>query len=144
MKNNKFFIGILVLIIALFPVVSANAQTWWGGGSWWGTTTTTAAATTTTGGGGGWYGDIIVRARGTGGGEHIYVTVGGSEVADFNLTTSYQDYSVSTSNTGELTVCFDNDDGENMDAQIDYVTVDGETRQAEDQQSNTGVWQNDG
>ena len=63
MKNNKFFIGILVLIIALFPVVSANAQTWWGGGSWWGTTTTTAAATTTTGGGGGWYGDIIVRAR---------------------------------------------------------------------------------
>jgi lysophospholipase L1-like esterase len=139
---------------------TTTAGSWWGGGSWYsgsstttssggwyvGTSTTTTTSggytTTSTSGGGGWYGDIIVRARGTGGGEHIYVTVGGSQVADFNLTTSYQDYSASTSNTGEITVCFDNDDGENMDVQIDYIEVDGERRQAEDQQSNTGVWQN--
>jgi hypothetical protein len=87
--------------------------------------------------------NIVVRARGTGGGEHIYVTVGGSQIADFNLTTSYADYSASTSNTGEVLVCFDNDDGENLDVQIDYIEVDGERRQAEDQSYNTGVWQND-
>jgi len=103
------------------------------------TTTTTAAATTTTGGGSN---SIVVRARGTGGGEHIYVTVGGSQIGNFNLTTSYQNYSASTNNTGDINVCFDNDDGENMDVQIDYITVNGSTRQAEDQSYNTGVWQN--
>jgi len=109
-----------------------------GGGG--GSTTTTAAATTTSGGGGG-SNTIVVRARGTGGGEHIYVSVGGSQIGNFNLTTSYQNYSASTNNTGGINVCFDNDDGENMDVQIDYITVNGSTRQAEDQSSNTGVWQ---
>jgi hypothetical protein len=128
---------------------TTTASSWWGGGSWWGSTTTTAGATTTTttsGGAtttsGGGSNTIVVRARGTGGGEHIYVTVSGSQIGSFNLTTSYSNYSSSTNNTGEIKVCFDNDDGENMDVQIDYITVNGSTRQAEDQQSNTGVWQN--
>jgi endo-1,4-beta-xylanase len=110
----------------------------------WTTTTTTSGGytTTTTSGGGGGSNTIVVRARGTGGGEHIYITVGGSQIGDFNLTTSYSDYSASTNNTGNIQVCFDNDDGENLDVQIDYITVNGSTRQAEDQQSNTGVWQN--
>jgi glucuronoarabinoxylan endo-1,4-beta-xylanase len=117
-----------------------------GGGSITTSTTTTTTSggytstTTTTSGGGS--NSIVVRARGTGGGEHIYVTVGGSQIGNFNLTTSYQNYSASTNNTGDINVCFDNDDGENMDVQIDYITVNGSTRQAEDQSYNTGVWQN--
>jgi hypothetical protein len=107
------------------------------------TTTTTSGYTTTTSGGGGGSNTILVRARGTGGGEHLYVSVGGSQIGDFNLTTSYQNYSVSTNNSGDINVCFDNDDGENMDAQIDYIEVNGDRRQAEDQSYNTGVWQND-
>jgi hypothetical protein len=35
---------------------------------------------------------------------------------------------------------FDNDDGD-KDVQIDYIIVGGQTRQAEDQSYNTGVYQ---
>jgi hypothetical protein len=129
---------------------TTTASSWWGGGSWYGSTTTTAAAsttttsgyTTTTSGGTG-SNTIVVRARGTEGGEHIYVSVDGSQIADFDLSTSYQNYSASTNNSGDINVCFDNDGGD-RDVQIDYVTVNGSTRQAEDQSYNTGVWQNDG
>jgi hypothetical protein len=127
---------------------SSNVTVWDNGGGGGSTTTTTAASTTTTttsGGAtttsGGGSNSIVVRARGTGGGEHIYLSVGGSTIASWNLTTSYQNYSASTNNTGGSLVCFDNDDGENMDVQIDYITVNGSTRQAEDQTYNTGVWQ---
>jgi peptidoglycan/xylan/chitin deacetylase (PgdA/CDA1 family) len=86
-------------------------------------------------------GTIVVRARGTGGSEHINLKVGGSTVASWTLSTSYQDYSASSNNTGNIEVCFDND-GSNKDVQVDYITVNGSTRQAENQSSNTGVWQN--
>jgi endo-1,4-beta-xylanase len=107
------------------------------------TTTTTSGGytTTTTSGGGGGSNSIVVRARGVAGSEHIYVTVGGSQIGNWTVSTSYQNYSASTNNTGDINVCFDNDDGENRDVQIDYITVNGSTRQAEDQSSNTGVWQ---
>ena len=65
--------------------------------------------------------NIVVRARGVAGSEHIYVTVDGNQIADFNLTTSYANYSASTNNSGDILVCFDNDDGENLDVQIDYI-----------------------
>jgi hypothetical protein len=117
-----------------------------GGGGGGSTTTTSGGYTTTTtsggGGGGGGSNSFVIRARGTGGGEHIYLSVGDNQVADWNLSTSYQNYSASTNNTGGTLVCFDNDDGENMDVQIDYMEVNGERRQAEDQTYNTGVWQN--
>jgi hypothetical protein len=121
---------------------TTSGSSWWGGGSWWGSTTTTSGATTTTsGGGGGGSNSIVVRARGVAGSEHIYVTVGGSQIGDWTLSTSYQNYSASTNNTGDINVCFDNDDGEDRDVQIDYIDVNGSRRQAEDQSSNTGVWQ---
>jgi hypothetical protein len=104
-----------------------------------GYTTTTSGGTTTTSGGGS--NSFVIRARGTGGGEHIALQVDGNTIASWNLTTSYQNYSASTNNTGGTLVCFDNDDGENMDVQIDYMDVNGSRRQAEDQSYNTGVWQ---
>jgi endo-1,4-beta-xylanase len=125
---------------------SSNVTVWEGGGGGGSTstTTTTAAAstTTTTYSSGGGSNAIVVRARGTVGGEHIVLKVDNSTIADWNLSTSYQDYTASTNNTGGSLVCFDNDGGD-KDVQIDYIKVNGSTRQAEDQSYNTGVWQND-
>ncbi len=84
---------------------------------------------------------IVVRARGTAGGESITLRVDGTDVATWVLTTSYQTYSASTSLTGGITVAFTND-GANRDVQVDYIIVNGETRQSEDQSYNTGLWAN--
>ena len=84
---------------------------------------------------------IVVRARGTAGGESITLRVDNSNVATWTLTTSYQTYSVSTSLTGGITVAFTNDGG-SRDVQVDYIIVNGETRQSENQSYNTGLWAN--
>ncbi len=103
-----------------------------------GYTTTTSGYTTTTSGTGS--NSIVVRARGTNGSEHIYLSVGGSQIASWTLSTSMSNYSASTNNTGGSLVCFDNDQS-GRDVQVDYITVNGSTRQAENQSYNTGVWQ---
>lgn len=84
-------------------------------------------------------GNITVRARGTQGDENIELRVNNSTVANWTLSTSYQDYSASGS--GDVSVYFVNDNG-SRDVQIDYVVIDGSTYQSEDQATNTGVWQN--
>ena len=86
-------------------------------------------------------GQITLRARGTSGTEHINLRVGGSVVGSWALSTSYRDYTYTGSATGEIQVQFDND-GTTRDVQVDYIRVNGETRQAEDQSLNTGVWAN--
>ena len=91
--------------------------------------------------GGGSY-TITVRAHGTAGSENLRVTVGGTQVDNWTLSTSYQNRNITTSLTGGINVEFTNDDGTNRDVQVDYIIVDGTTRQAEDQATNTGVWQN--
>lgn len=93
------------------------------------------------GGGGGGSTNIVVRARGTNGSENIRLTVGGTQVGSWTLGTSMQNYSVTTSNTGGINVQFTND-ASNRDVQVDYITVNGSTRQAENQTTNTGVYQN--
>ncbi len=84
---------------------------------------------------------ITVRARGTDGSEHIYLNVGGTNVASWTLTTSYQNYVYNGTASGEINIQFDND-GTNRDVQIDYIQVNGETRQAEDMEYNTGYYAN--
>ncbi len=84
---------------------------------------------------------ITVRARGTDGSEHISLIVGGTTIASWTLSTSYQNYTTSTDLGGAINVEFDNDDGTVRDVQVDYIQVDGSTWQAEDQSTNTGVWQ---
>jgi endo-1,4-beta-xylanase len=125
---------------------SSNVTVWEGGGG--GSTSTTSttttsggSTTTTTSGGGGGSNSIVVRAKGTSGSEHIYVTVGGNQIGNWTLSTSMSNYSASTNNTGGINVYFDND-GSDRDVQVDYITVNGSTRQAENQSTNTGVWQN--
>ena len=96
------------------------------------------------GGGNGGSGNytIAVRARGTAGSENIRLTVGGSQIGSWTLSTGYQTYSATTSNgSGGIMVEFTND-ASGRDVQVDYIQVNGSTRQAEAQSYNTGVWQN--
>ncbi len=84
---------------------------------------------------------IVVRARGTAGGESITLRVDNSNVATWTLTTSYQSFSATTNLNGTVAVAFTND-GTNRDVQVDYIVVNGQTRQSENQSSNTGLYAN--
>ncbi len=84
---------------------------------------------------------IAVRARGTSGSESISLRLDNTSVATWTLTTSFQTYSVSTNLNGAITVAFTND-ATGRDVQVDYIVVNGATRQAEAQTVNTGVWAN--
>ncbi|WP_298581615.1 glycoside hydrolase family 11 protein [uncultured Luteimonas sp.] len=95
------------------------------------------------GGGGGNTGSktIVVRARGTAGGENISLKVNNATVASWTLATGMANYTATTSASGGSLVEFTNDGG-SRDVQVDYISVNGAVRQAEDQTYNTGVYQN--
>jgi arabinoxylan arabinofuranohydrolase len=84
---------------------------------------------------------IVVRARGTAGTESVSLRIDNTNVATWTMTTSLQNYSASTNLTGAITVAFTND-ATGRDVQVDYIVVNGQTRQAEAQSMNTGVWAN--
>lgn len=84
---------------------------------------------------------VDVRMLGIMGTESVSLEVGGHVVATWTLSTSMDTYYASTDYTGDIKVVYGNDSG-NMDVQVDYITVNGETRQAEDQSSNTGYYTN--
>jgi len=84
---------------------------------------------------------IVVRARGVAGSESITLRVDNSNVATWTLTTSYQTFSATTSLNGTVTVAFTND-AAGRDVQVDYIIVNGQTRQSENQSVNTGVFAN--
>ncbi|UUA71663.1 glycoside hydrolase family 11 protein [Cellvibrio sp. QJXJ] len=86
-------------------------------------------------------GGVLVRARGVAGGEHINLRIGGSTVASWNLTTSFQDLNYTGTASGDIQVQFDNDGG-SRDVVVDYIRVNGETRQAEDMSYNTAFYTN--
>ncbi len=84
---------------------------------------------------------IVVRARGTSGSEQIQLRInnGATLLATWTLTTSMSNYTATTSQTGGITVHFIND-ANRRDVQIDYISVNGSVRQAENQNTNTGAW----
>lgn len=84
---------------------------------------------------------IVVRARGTSGSESIQLQVNNATIATWTLTTSMSNYTATTTTSGGINVRFTND-ASNRDVQVDYIQVNGSTRQAEAQTSNTGVYQN--
>jgi hypothetical protein len=100
---------------------------------------TSAGASSTSAGSGS--GGITVRARGVTGSEHIYLKVGGTNVGSWTLTTSYQNYVYTGSAAGDVNIEYDNDSGD-RDVQVDYIQVNGETRQAEDMTYNTALYAN--
>jgi endo-1,4-beta-xylanase len=84
---------------------------------------------------------VVVRARGTAGGESITLRIGNTNVRTWTLTTTMTNYSVTTSAAGASLVQYTNDSG-NRDVQVDYISVNGSVRQSENQTYNTGVYQN--
>lgn len=84
---------------------------------------------------------IVVRARGTNGSESIQLQVNNSTIATWTLGTSMQNYTATTSSTGGINVRFTND-ASGRDVQVDYIQVNGSTRQAEAQSTNTALYAN--
>lgn len=69
-----------------------------------------------------------------------YLLGSGETLAEWTLTTTFQDYQ--TTGTGNIQVSFINDSGTSgNDVEVDYVILDGTTHQAEDMAENTGVYQ---
>jgi peptidoglycan/xylan/chitin deacetylase (PgdA/CDA1 family) len=100
------------------------------------TNSSVRSSTPNSGGGG-----IVVRARGVAGSEHINLRVGGATVANWTLTTSFQNYTYTGNASGDIQIQYDND-ASGRDAIIDYIQVNGETRQAEDMDYNTAAYGN--
>lgn len=92
------------------------------------------------GGSGGGGNEIVVRASGTNGDERINLRIDDNTVESWTLSTNMSNYTWSGSASGGITVQFDND-ASGRDVQVDYIQVNGSTRQSEDQSYNTGVWQ---
>lgn len=109
-----------------------------GGSSSSGSSSSGGSSSSSSGGSGG---TITVRARGVSGGENIALRVGGRAVAQWNLSTGYQNYNYTGGATGDIQVEYLND-AAGRDVYLDYIQVNGETRQAEDMQYNTATYAN--
>jgi len=84
-----------------------------------------------------------LRARSTDGQAKVKLTINGKTIGDWTIGTSWGDYRCSAwSSRGNIRVEFYNDNGTGRDVQIDYLSVNVDYRQAEDQYTNTAVWQN--
>ena len=105
-----------------------------GGGS-----SSSSSSSSSSGGGGSK--SFTVRARGTAGGESITLRVNNQNVQTWALGTSMQNYTASTTLSGGITVAYTNDGG-SRDVQVDYIIVNGSTRQSEAQSYNTGLYAN--
>lgn len=112
-----------------------------GGGNPGGGTSSSSSNAVSSSGGGNNGGGIVVRARGTNGSEIINLRVDGATVASWTLTTSNQNYTYTGAASGDIQVEFTND-GTNRDVILDYIQVNGETRQAEDMEYNTATYGN--
>jgi hypothetical protein len=84
-----------------------------------------------------------LRARSTDGAGSVNIKIGDETIATFILNTTMSDYAVNSALNGAISVEFDNDDID-RDVRIDYLSVNGQLRQAEDQKYNSGVKQNSG
>jgi hypothetical protein len=116
-----------------------------GGG---GSTTTTSShgggSTTTTsssGGGGGSNINYRLRARSTDGQGKVNLRIDSNTIATFTLGSSMGDYTASSYSQGSINVEFFND-ATDRDVQVDYLSVNGDYRQAENQGYNTAAYQN--
>lgn len=84
---------------------------------------------------------ITIRARGVSGQEQIQLRVGGQNLNYWTLGTQMGDTTINTTLSGEVSVVYLND-AAGRDVQVDYISVNGVVRQAENQTVNTGVYQN--
>jgi len=82
-----------------------------------------------------------LRARSTDGQGRVNLRVNNGTIATFTLGTSMGNYTASSTSRGGITVEFTND-ASNRDVQVDFLTVNGSTRQAESQSANTALYAN--
>ncbi len=85
---------------------------------------------------------IVVNARGVTGTESITLSVAGQAVQTWTLSTTAQNYTATTSLTGNVRVEFTNDNNGNRDVFLDYISVNDQRIQSEDRSVNTAVYQN--
>jgi hypothetical protein len=125
---------------------SANATVGSGGGgstttsSGGYTTTSSGGGSTTTSSGGGGGVNYRLRARSTDGQGQVNLRIDSNTIATWTLGTSMGDHSASSYNSGGINVEFFND-ADNRDVQVDYLSVNGDYRQAENQSYNTAVYE---
>ena len=110
-----------------------------GGGTYTTTTTSSSYTTTTTSSTGGGI-NYRLRARSTDGQGQVNLRIDNQTIATFTLGTSMGDHTASSYNTGGINVQFFNDTS-GRDVQVDYLSVNGDYRQAENQSYNTAVWE---
>ncbi|MBX2858659.1 MAG: glycoside hydrolase family 11 protein [Cellvibrionaceae bacterium] len=85
---------------------------------------------------------LRLRARSTDGQGVVNFKVGSNTVATWTLSSTMSDYSISLwSSRGEMVIEYAND-AQGRDVEIDYLSVGGSLRQAENQANNTAVYQN--
>ncbi len=83
---------------------------------------------------------LVVRAVGTSGNEQLQVNVGGNAIETLSLSTSWQEYTINTSASGDVNVELINDQGPGYEARVEYVIINGDTRYGADQSYNTSAW----
>lgn len=79
-----------------------------------------------------------VRVKGIGGNATINLLVDGQNVSSWSVGSSYVTLTYDGVESGDVQVQFI--DGSGIDAQLDWVEVNGDRRQAEDQSYNTTTW----
>lgn len=84
---------------------------------------------------------IVVRARGVSGSESINLRIDDTTIATYNLSTYMREFTATTYLSGGINIEYFND-ATGRDVQVDYIRVNGETRQAEDQSYNTAAYAN--
>jgi len=129
---------------------SGNAEVWvnnsGGGGSTTssggGSTTSSGGGGSTTSSGGGGGGNVTynLRARSTDGQGRVNLRVDSNTIATWTLGSGMNTYNTSSYNSGGINVEFFND-ADNRDVQVDYLSVNGDYRQAENQSYNTAVYE---
>lgn len=80
-----------------------------------------------------------VRMTGATGNELAELRIGSTTVAQWEVTPTASDYTATSDAIGELRVVFINDSG-SRDLRVDYLSINDDIREAEDQATNTGAW----
>ncbi|NJM15202.1 MAG: DUF4832 domain-containing protein, partial [Bacteroidales bacterium] len=85
--------------------------------------------------------NLAVRARGVSGSEIIALRINDVQIKTWSLSTTFANYSYqgNLANNNVKIAYINDQDG--WDVEVDYLQVDGITFQAEDQATNTSVWQ---
>ncbi len=90
-------------------------------------------------------GTITIRARGDNGTEKMELRLDGETVQTWTVSQEYETYRYEPSLTGDpnVRVAFVNDQGSTHDLTVDWLEANGQRFEAEEQQVNTGVYQDD-